>query len=130
MSMMSEQTRQLRECADYIHNRGSLDPIQAEHELREAADTIEELAAKLHTANMERSSAYYGGGWISVEDRLPENDGVYLVTTVDKGQVQLHVFNHNGNSEEYWKRCNKAWMPLPKPYEDKHISRKESEANT
>lgn len=55
-------------------------------------------------------------GWIPTAERLPENDGVYFVTTVDKGQVQMHVFNHEGNSEEYWRRCNKAWMPLPEPY--------------
>ncbi len=52
--------------------------------------------------------------WIPCSERLPE-DGLYLVTT-SKGQVQVHVFSHNGNSEEYWMRCNKAWMPLPKPY--------------
>jgi hypothetical protein len=52
--------------------------------------------------------------WIPCSKRLPE-DGLYLVTT-SKGQVQVHVFSHNGNSEEYWMRCNKAWMPLPEPY--------------
>lgn len=53
--------------------------------------------------------------WIPCSERLPEEDGVYLVTT-SKGQVQVHVFNHNGNSEEYWMRCNKAWMPLPESW--------------
>ena len=72
MSMMSEQVRQLRDCADYIHNRGNIDPIQAEYEFREAADTIETLSAKLHAANMERSSAHYHGGWIPVSERTPE----------------------------------------------------------
>ena len=52
--------------------------------------------------------------WIPVSERLPE-DGLYIVTT-SKGQVQVHVFSHNGNSEEYWMRCNKAWMPLPEAY--------------
>lgn len=58
--------------------------------------------------------------WISVSERLPE-DGLYLVTT-SKGQVQAHVFSHNGNSEEYWMRCNKAWMPLPEPYHEESKS--------
>lgn len=53
--------------------------------------------------------------WIPCGERLPEEDGLYLVTT-NKRQVQMHVFSHNGNSEEYWNRCNKAWMPLPEPY--------------
>lgn len=52
--------------------------------------------------------------WIPVAERLPE-DGLYLVTT-SKGQTQVQVFSHNGNSEEYWMRCNKAWMPEPEPW--------------
>ena len=55
--------------------------------------------------------------WIPCSERLPEEDGLYLVTT-SKGQVQMHVFSHYGNSEEYWTRCNKAWMPLPEPYRE------------
>ena len=55
--------------------------------------------------------------WIPCSERLPENDGLYLVTT-SKGQVQMHVFSYNGNSEEYWTRCNKAWMPLSEPYKE------------
>ena len=54
--------------------------------------------------------------WIPCSEKLPEEDGLYLVTT-SKRQTQVHVFSHNGNSEEYWMRCNKAWMPLPEPYE-------------
>ena len=72
MSMRSEQARQLRECADYIHNRGSLDPIQAEHELREAADTIEELAAKAKPKMMtELKPCPFCGG----EGHLYANEG-------------------------------------------------------
>ena len=55
--------------------------------------------------------------WIPCDERLPEEDGVYIVTT-SKGQVQLHVFNTKGNSKEYWMRCNKAWMPLPEPFKE------------
>lgn len=55
--------------------------------------------------------------WIPCKERLPEEDGWYHVTT-SKGQVGVHVFSHDGNSEEYWKRCNKAWKPLPEPYKE------------
>lgn len=55
--------------------------------------------------------------WMPCSEKLPEEDGLYLVTT-SKGQVQVQVFNHNGNSEEYWMRCNKAWMPMPEPYKE------------
>lgn len=55
--------------------------------------------------------------WIPCSERLPEKDGLYLVTT-SKRQVQVHVFNHTGNSKEYWNRCNMAWMPLPAAYRE------------
>lgn len=42
-----------------------------------AADTIEALYAKLQAANMERSTAYYNGGWIPVSVRQPEQKKMY-----------------------------------------------------
>lgn len=53
--------------------------------------------------------------WIPVSERLPEKDGQYLVTTTN-GDIARYVFNKNGNSLEYWRRCAIAWMPLPEPY--------------
>ena len=64
---------------------------------------------------IEELSERIGRKWIPVAERLPEDDGVFLVTTIS-GHVQMQVFNYNGNSEEYWKRCNRAWMPFPEPY--------------
>ena len=55
--------------------------------------------------------------WIPCSERLPEDNGVYIVTT-SIGQCQIHVFNKDGNSREYWTRCNKAWMPMPEAYEE------------
>lgn len=63
--------------------------------------------------------------WISVGERLPESDGHYLVTE-KSGRVCIYVFHKEGNSEEYWKRCVVAWMPLPKGYgEGRGMTRKE-----
>lgn len=58
--------------------------------------------------------------WIAVEDGLPEDDGEYWVTNT-KGHVVVYVFDSNGNSEEYWHRCAKAWMPYcrPEPYQER-----------
>lgn len=61
-------------------------------------------------------SAERKGEWIPCSERLPEDNGVYIVTT-SIGQCQIHVFNKDGNSREYWTRCNKAWMPMPEPYQ-------------
>lgn len=54
--------------------------------------------------------------WIPVTlQTMPKEDGIYLVTDIS-GHVVRYVFNSEGNSEEYWLRCAKAWMPLPEPY--------------
>ena len=53
--------------------------------------------------------------WIPISERLPESDGYYLVTE-KSGRVCTYVFHKEGNSEEYWKRCAIAWMPLPSPW--------------
>ncbi|MEE1352072.1 MAG: hypothetical protein UHM23_08510 [Clostridia bacterium] len=69
MSMITEQVKRLREAADFRHTIGDYMTAGLH---REAADTIETLSAKIQAANMERSSAYYNGGWIPVKERLPE----------------------------------------------------------
>ena len=52
MSMISKQIDELR---DYAKDRkGELAKL-----INDAADTIEELSAKLHAKNMEQSSQYY-----------------------------------------------------------------------
>ena len=53
--------------------------------------------------------------WISVKDRLPEKEGVYLVTDHQRNVVR-YVFHKNESSKDYWKRCVLAWQPLPEPY--------------
>lgn len=53
MSLISQQVTMLRDCATAYKSTG-LGKI-----LEQAADTIEELSAKLHSENMERSEKYY-----------------------------------------------------------------------
>lgn len=53
--------------------------------------------------------------WIPVTEGLPEESGLYQVTDM-QGNVVRYVFNVSEGSEEYWRRCVKAWMPLPEPY--------------
>ena len=53
--------------------------------------------------------------WIPVTERLPEESGLYQVTDM-QGHVVRYVFNANKSSVEYWRRCVKAWMPLPESY--------------
>ena len=55
--------------------------------------------------------------WIPVSERLPDKPNIYTVTD-SKGDVVRFAFYNNESSREYWKRCAKAWMPLPKPYKE------------
>lgn len=55
--------------------------------------------------------------WIPVTERLPEESGLYQVTDM-QGNVVRYVFNANEGSVEYWRRCVKAWMPLPEPFKE------------
>lgn len=49
--------------------------------------------------------------WIPVSERLPEEDGEYLVTTIN-GDVDIYVFHTWGAKSPKVI----AWMPLPEPY--------------
>lgn len=110
MSLISKQINDLRAYAK--DRKGELAKL-----VSDAADTIEELSAKLSAANMERSSQYYHGGWIPCSERLPEKSGMYLIT--DKhGNVNAVRFHANATefAKEYWRSQTKAWMPWPKRY--------------
>ena len=106
MSMISEQIKELREfdCFGTVKQT-----------MLEAADTIEALSAKLAEANMERSDRYYGGGWISCEDRLPEEKGWYLVYAKNQRPFVAYfkgkTFPLNNHYHEIV-----AWMHLSEPY--------------
>lgn len=59
-------------------------------------------------------------GWISVEERLPENDGSYLVYTARGSVCVVHFYTQKIIHETYvrpegWSGKGKVthWMPLP-----------------
>lgn len=124
MSMISKQVKELRKfselCLQYCNEK------RAKELLKEAADTIEALSAKLQAANMEN-----GGGWILCEDRLPE-DGVDVLVWYEYFrygeynrlfQTSGISFTHNGewygfvNGSSGWNQLSiLAWQPLPEPY--------------
>ena len=131
MSMISEQIKRLREKADTFERPGSaVDGIVKE--FRQAADTIEELSAKLQAANMDRSSQYYNGGWIPVSERFPEFTinklpvGIHFTEDVlvyDGADLRVGYFARKDKLDrDYWVVYGDdyfepiAWMPLPLPY--------------
>lgn len=153
MSMITEQIKMLRDEADYIKDaveNGCNYPSNSGQVklLREAADTIETLSAKQQAANMERSSAYYHGGWIPVSERLPEmhkEDGLLKKFTKERSDEVLVTIKDNNNGSvvvhsgcELWdgewhgdifrwleaSKCDYAviaWMPLPEAYKESEV---------
>ena len=127
MSMTTEQIKKLKDEADLV---------ECTHDytaklLREAADTIKVQSAKIHAYAMERSSAYYNGGWINVNDRLPTEPYPCLVTVWDTCVKTQEEFENIlpyfvGYDGETWNDADGnicpfeviAWMPLPEPYRE------------
>ena len=60
MSLIGDQVKQLREYSKELES--SCSPSES-YMVKQAADTIEELSAKLHASQMERSIQYYNDGW-------------------------------------------------------------------
>lgn len=76
-----------------------------------------------------RDNGVFVGRWIPVSERLPEEDGQYLITVKYKhvndsyedvyaehgewynGRWDMFLFGHCGEVEDII-----AWMPLPEPY--------------
>lgn len=57
------------------------------------------------------------GEWIPCSERMPDDNGKYLVTT-SKGEVKLDFYFtfKDGGSFDDWRTI--AWMPLPEPYRE------------
>lgn len=78
MSMLSEQVNKIRKVAKCVYlatDKEVSDDIAST--LKQAADTIEALSAKLAAANMERSDRYYGGGKKLIEEMAEEIENCY-----------------------------------------------------
>ena len=128
MSMIIWLVEKLRNLADYEYAIADTDTMEV---LNDAADVIEELSAKLQAANMERSSQYYNGGWISVKDKLPEDfkdvlvwyeyfrygDYNRMVQTYGIGCYISNLGAWSGDPGTGTMAKVIAWQPLPTPPE-------------
>lgn len=125
MSLISKQINDLRAYAK--DRKGELAKL-----VSDAADTIETLSAKLSAVNMERSSQYYHGGWIPIDERLPEVDeegySDYIMLSFANASIPCigqYVVDeeggafHDGDDEIPLNRYDlivNAWRPLPERY--------------
>lgn len=111
---ISEQVKELREIAKNWNPNTPINPVSVV--LNKAADTIESLSAKL--ADMERS-AEDCGGWIPCKERLPEDEGMYLITAKVLEKIEIQYVFFQKNMDLFI--CNGiaiAWQPLPEPYHE------------
>ena len=77
------------------------------HSAIEAVGTIKEQIEALPSADRPT-------GWIPVSERLPKEDGYYLVTWEDEdGRCTLCDYYR---VQFGFGKCVKAWMTLPEPY--------------
>ncbi len=55
--------------------------------------------------------------WIPCTERLPEEDGCYLVTTTGTNNDIIDIAYY---TTDLWHKASriKAWMPLPEPYKE------------
>lgn len=56
-------------------------------------------------------------GWIPCSERLPEEEGMYLITSNLFGSLEVQYVFYSENVQMFV--CNGtpvAWMPLPEPY--------------
>ena len=127
---ISEQVSRLRYVANGMEIGSYSENILIDM-LNEAADTIESLSDKLQAANMERSADC--GGWISCEDKLPE-DGVDVLVWFEYFrygeynrlfQTKGISYTYNGqwsgfvNGQSGWNQLSIiAWQPMPEDYHE------------
>lgn len=131
MSLIGDQVKQLREYSKELES--SCSPSES-YMVKQAADTIEELSAKLHASQMERSIQYYNCGWIPCEDRPPETnvnghfseDMLVAIKWYD-GDITMDIGYYNSKSTSLFGSwsidCDNfhviAWRPLPEKYKEK-----------
>lgn len=98
-------------------------------ELEKILEEIDETIDRYkENANMEAVDICYGikiakkiirkhmnDGWISVDERLPDNNKDVLVTT-DVGLITFGYFSHGKWITDQDPDCPIAWQPLPEPY--------------
>ena len=113
-----ELVRKLRAYADQYNRPPYGREIEGTDKLlSEVADVIEEFSAKLHNPQMERSSQYYNGGWIPLNERLPEISDWYIITVGAPRCTYADYYDKIHNEwQDYCGSDILAWMPMPRPY--------------
>ena len=110
----------------------SISPFVSKEKHSGAVDMLREVEREVKKAPLITPP----NEWVSVDERLPDTDGAYLVyaptytggssSSLDCiGGIMFSRFKHEKWSIEsgYYKRpnCVTHWMPIPTPYDIEHI---------
>ena len=109
---------------EYIRNMPPVNPQPCDDAI-DRAEAIKIASGYCHPANVAKELAKLPSvnptktGWIPVSERLPEEDGLYLVYTEEQ------PFVCSFKDGEFFIDEVLEWMPLPKRYESQERSDKE-----
>ena len=134
MSMISEFVKELRE-KSALFSKSDFAVAGIAKDYKEAADIIEELSAKLASANMDRSEQYYKdvpdtnvGKWIPVSDHYPDTEKYILLSFSNFSTPVVGRWEEDENGGSFYVGDEQdscvsqdlyvnAWQPLPQPYQ-------------
>lgn len=131
MSMVGELVKTLRDRSFRFAHDIYFTPTTKDL-LSQAADTIEELSAKVTRQNMESSSQYCNGGWIPCEEMLPQttvsghfSEDMLVAIQWGDGDITNDIGYYDSKSTNTFGKWNIdcldyhviAWQPLPPKYE-------------
>ena len=73
-----------------------------------------------HIENYRIDDCESYSGWISVEERLPDKNGKYIVCNRNGAVYQTKFYTYPESTGGHWGQKDKgktivAWMPLPEP---------------
>ena len=110
--MLSMALYKLYNAKQIIGSAGSLTPEEIIKDWDDMFDFIENLPSVRPTDK-----------WIPVSERLPEEEGKYLVyksvlSFEPQSKIDVYKFYKTPHFENYWKECVVALMPLPEPYKE------------
>ena len=114
--MYNELVKRLREVAEEVDNDYDVDPHNAEQRclaILEAADVIEELNKAYQIMAEAYESEVTKHHWIPVEERLPGEDGCYLVAVKNDHKRRYSKTAWFSHDSWFARQDVTHWMPLP-----------------
>lgn len=93
-------------------------------ELKQESIIVDNDAGHRAVEIIKQVSEEYNNGWIPCSERLPEEQGLYLIQ-YNKNNIKVAYYDYNtqGTYRAWWIDYTQAtnviaWQPLPQPYKE------------